>query len=78
MTKPAAEMTNEELCGNRKWPAHLTCDQMRAQIAWEQHPDFAETTALIRAQMKANSEASRRGWEEEQRQLRERSARYAA
>jgi hypothetical protein len=72
MSKPANKMTAEELVGNRKWPAHFTCDQMRAQIAWEQHPDSAETTARIRAELKANSDASRRGWEKEQRQTRER------
>lgn len=33
---PAAQMIQEAVLGNRKWPAHLTVDQMRAQINWEQ------------------------------------------
>ena len=38
--KPAAEMTQGQVLSYREWPAHLTVDQMRSQIAWEQSPDF--------------------------------------
>ena len=34
-------MTNEEVMAHSKWPAHLTIDQMRGQIAWEQSPEYA-------------------------------------
>jgi len=34
------EMTNEQVLGYRRWPAHLTVDQMRAQIAWWQARNF--------------------------------------
>ena len=30
MSKPANKMTAEELVGNRKWPAHFTCDPLCA------------------------------------------------
>jgi hypothetical protein len=51
--KNAADMTALEIQGNRKWPAHLTTDEMRKQIAWEQHPDFEAATARLRAKWAA-------------------------
>ena len=58
MTKPAAEMSHQEILADRKWPAHLTIQQMREQIEWEQHPEFAATTARLRAEYAA-AKASR-------------------
>jgi len=40
MENAEAQMTDSEVCGYRRWPAHLTVEQMRRQIAWEQSPEF--------------------------------------
>ena len=40
MELPASQQTNMEILGNRRWPSHLTIDQMRQQIEWEQSPAF--------------------------------------
>ena len=37
METAVEDMTNEQVLGYRRWPAHLTVDQMRAQIAWWQN-----------------------------------------
>ena len=65
-TKAAAEMTVGEVWGNRKWVPHFTTDQMRAQIAWEQHPDFTAVTEAYRKKDEARLAASYQGWLEEQ------------
>lgn len=38
--KAAADMTSVELDRMRRWPAHLTTEQKRQQIEWEQSPAF--------------------------------------
>ena len=43
--KPVTEMTDVEVWALRVWPAHLTTEQMRAQIAWEQSPNFRRAWA---------------------------------
>jgi hypothetical protein len=40
METAVTEMTDGEVLGYRRWPAHLTVDQMREQIAWWQSPAF--------------------------------------
>lgn len=34
------DMTDGQVLGYRRWPAHLTIAQMREQIAWWQSPNF--------------------------------------
>lgn len=43
--KPVAQMTDVEVQRLRRWPAHLTTAQMRAQIEWEQSPEFRRVGA---------------------------------
>lgn len=76
--KPAAEMTPSEVLGNRSWPAHFTTDQMRAQIEWEQHPDFARVTAEYRKMDEARLAASYQGWLDEQEAKKEKDPYKAA
>jgi hypothetical protein len=40
MEKPEADMTDGEVLSYRKFPAHITISQMRAEIAWHQSPNF--------------------------------------
>ena len=40
MEVSVTDMTDGEVLGYRRWPAHLTIAQMRAQIAWLQSPAF--------------------------------------
>jgi hypothetical protein len=40
MERPVTDQSDMEVLGNRHWASHLTIDQMRKQIAWEQSPEF--------------------------------------
>lgn len=44
--KPVAEMSQEEIIGCRRWPAHLIVDQMRAQLEWEEAQDIGRYGCL--------------------------------
>jgi hypothetical protein len=55
LNKPAAEMTNEEVLAYNVWPAHVTIDQARSQIEWEQSEEYAALKSRLEAEKNVSS-----------------------